>query len=138
MIHGNKYSKKQPWQSLLAQPQKGHHIDQIYQDLQFLTEAVSLYLGAGVFGKEGVIVIASKEHWLAFRRRLEEQGFHPDQAIQSGQLQFFDAEAMLSKFMIGGKPDWDLFQRLIGGVIERLREHYPTIRAYGEMVDVLW
>jgi hypothetical protein len=44
-------------------------------------------------------------------------------------------------FMTGDVPDPDLFQESIGGCIRRILENRrdtPLIRAYGEMVDVLW
>ena len=35
-------------------------------------------------------------------------------------------------------PQWKAFHEVIGGLIAELRLQYPTVRAYGEMVDVLW
>ena len=40
--------------------------------------------------------------------------------------------------MVGGMPQWKAFQQVIGGLIAKMRLQYPTVRAYGEMVDVLW
>jgi hypothetical protein len=51
-----------------------------------------------------------------------------------------DAEEILGTFIVDHAPVGSLFRRSIGGVIEqtlRGRERTP-VRAYGEMVDVLW
>ena len=47
---------------------------------------------------------------------------------------------MLASFMIDGLPDAPLFRTHVSAAIDRVgREGKPgTIRAYGEMVDVLW
>ena len=51
-----------------------------------------------------------------------------------------DAEETLGTFMHNGMPDQILFQRHVGALMEqtvRGRGRTP-LRAYGEMVDVLW
>jgi hypothetical protein len=42
--------------------------------------------------------------------------------------------------MIGGHPDRDLFETNVGRVLDRIARGrgHVQIRAYGEMVDVLW
>jgi hypothetical protein len=40
--------------------------------------------------------------------------------------------------MKDGVPDWQPFHELCGGVIAEMRLQYPRVRAYGEMVDLLW
>jgi hypothetical protein len=37
-----------------------------------------------------------------------------------------------------GMPEWTAFHQAVGGAIAELRLQYPTVRAYGEMVDILW
>jgi hypothetical protein len=49
-----------------------------------------------------------------------------------------DAEATLAKFMANGMPQWKPFHEVIGGLIAELRLRHPAVRAYGEMVNVLW
>jgi hypothetical protein len=49
-----------------------------------------------------------------------------------------DAEETLGTFMRDGLPDPRAFHRVIGGAIAKLRLEHPAVRAYGEMVDVLW
>jgi hypothetical protein len=126
------------WQDMLSQAEAGHHIAQVYQDVGFLSEAVGLYAATGLRGGEGVVVIASKPHWHSFVKSLEAYGLQPQEAESRGQLLFLDAEETLAKFMVNGSPDPALFSGLISGVLDQMGARYPVIRAYGEMVDVLW
>ncbi len=126
------------WREILKAPALGDHIVQVYQDEEFLAEAVGEYIGVGLRQDEGAIVIATLEHRRAFERQLERNGLDAAKAIAQGQLKLFDADAVLAKFMRDGMPDWNAFHAVVGADIAELRLQYPTVRAYGEMVDILW
>jgi DcmR-like sensory protein len=126
------------WPDLLRQPCEGDHFVQVYQDEVFLCEAVAEYLGTGLRRGEGLIIIATASHRAAFTQQMEDDGVPASEAIRSGQLVLLDADETLARFTPGGMPDWQTFHALIGGVIARVRLDYPSVRAYGEMVDVLW
>ncbi len=51
-----------------------------------------------------------------------------------------DAEETLELFMVGDDPHAALFETNVGRLIEQTVNGRPhtTVRAYGEMVDVLW
>ena len=68
-----------------------------------------------------------------FRQTLETEGLYPSPA-----LKLLDAETMLARFMVDGMPQWNAFHVVIGGAIAEMRLQYPAVRAYGEMVDILW
>jgi hypothetical protein len=126
------------WQDLLAAPKGGDHIVQLYQDKEFLSEAVVKYVGTGLRRDEAAILIARPEHREAFGRRLRSLGFDTASAIERGQLRFLDAADTLAEFMRDGLPEWNRFREVVGGAIAELRLQYPAVRAYGEMVDILW
>jgi hypothetical protein len=126
------------WQDVLKHPSLGDHIVQVYQDREFLAEAVAEYLGAGLRQGDAAIVIARPEHRAAFERELAAAGLDAAAAARSGQLIYFDAAQTLGKFMREGMPDWNAFRDLVGSVIAEARLQYPSVRAYGEMVDILW
>jgi hypothetical protein len=128
----------QRWREILTEPALGDHIVQVYQDRKFLAEAVSEYLGIGLERGEAGIVIARPEHRADFESGLAGRGIDVEGAKQSGQLRFFEAQATLDQFMVDGKPDWNSFHAVVGGAIAELKLQYPAVRAYGEMVDVLW
>ena len=126
------------WPELVRHPSAGDHMVQVYQDDAFLAEAVAEYVGQGLRQGAAAVIIASPAHADAFMRRLESEGAAAQTALEHGQLRLLDAEETLASFMPGGQLDWRQFQARIGGLIAELRLEYPAVRAYGEMVDVLW
>ena len=126
------------WPELLRHPAGGDHIVQVYQDEAFLAEAVAQYIGHGLRQGEAAVIVAAPAHLAAYRRKLENEGVPAEAAIERGQLRLLDADASLARFTIDGRLDWRSFHDLIGGLIAELRLQYPAVRAYGEMVDLLW
>jgi hypothetical protein len=126
------------WPDLLRHPADGDHIVQVYQDQAFLADAVAEYVGCGLRQGEAAVIIAAPAHIEAFRQKLERDGVAAAAALERGQLRLLDAEDSLAKFTIGGRLDWTQFHAMVGGLIAELRLQYPAVRAYGEMVDVLW
>lgn len=126
------------WVDLLRAPVHGDHFVQVYRDERFLCEAVAEYVGTGLRRGEGAVIIATPAHCTAFLRQLEFDGIAAAEDVQSGQLLILDAEETLARFTAGGMPDWQAFHALVGGAIAKLRLEYPSVRAYGEMVDLLW
>ena len=121
------------WPDLVRHPGARDHMVQVYQDRDFLVDAVSLYLSAGLRTGDAAIVIVRPEHRDRIVDALKREGVHPSPA-----LKMLDAEATLAKFMVGGMPEWTAFHQLAGGAIAEMRLQYPRVRAYGEMVDILW
>src|SRR5712691_647876 len=117
------------WQDLLDHPTEGDHIVQVYQDPEFLADAVAEYVAGGLRMGEAAVVIARREHRQLFRDRLGGAG---------AALRMLDAEETLAKFCSGGTPRWQDFHDTIGDLMSELRLQYPAVRAYGELVDVLW
>src|SRR3954471_12186603 len=118
------------WPELMRHP--GHdHLVQVYEDPAFLVDAVSQYLAAGLRNGEAAIVIARAEHGRRFAEALGPLAAAPG-------LRMLDAEETLAAFMVVGMPQWTAFHAECGGAIAELKLQYPGVRAYGEMVDVLW
>jgi len=120
------------WPQLLEHPGNDHMV-QLYQDCAFLVEAVTAYVAAGLRQGEAALLIARPENGSRFAQALELQGFAPSSAVR-----MLDAEETLDEFMVDGMPEWTAFHRACGGAIAELRLQYPAVRAYGEMVDILW
>jgi hypothetical protein len=117
------------------------HIVQFYDaDEPLLTRNVSDYLLEGLKQGDALLVIATQERNAALAGDLRESGADPDTAIRQPRLLFADAEQTLTRFMVNGQPDWQRFERTIGALIRvvRLQPDHPGLRAYGEMVGVLW
>jgi len=121
------------WPELVRHPGARDHMVQVYQDRDFLADAVSLYVSAGLRAGEAAIVIARPEHRERFVRELKREGVYPSPA-----LRLLDADETLAQVTVDGMPEWTAFHKLMGGAIAEMRLQYPRVRAYGEMVDILW
>jgi PAS domain S-box-containing protein len=121
-------------------PVQNAHLVQFYEDDEVLIGAVARFLGDGFSAGDVLTVIATQEHTKAFQRRIEACGVDIGRASASGQLMFLDAHETLSQFMRGGQPDRRLFDATVGDLIAKRERHAGRgqMRAYGEMVDVLW
>jgi hypothetical protein len=126
------------WRELMAHPVEASHMVQVYQDEEFLGEAAGYFICNGLRQGDGVLVIATAEHQHAFRNCAGKEGLDLRAAERVGQLAFLDADSTLSSFMKGGMPDRARFFDTIGDAAGRLQSRYPKMRAYGEMVDLLW
>jgi hypothetical protein len=126
------------WSDLVMDPVSGDHFVQVYQDEAFLAEAVAQYVEVGLERDEAAVLISTPAHRDAFLAALASRGAPGREAIERGQLVWLDADRTLERFMQDGVPQWQPFHQSIGGAIAELRLRYPAVRAYGEMVDLLW
>jgi hypothetical protein len=115
------------------------HFVQIYDSdnefLHTLTDFVSGGLGAG----EAVVVIATERHRHELQDRLTAKGIDVTAARRDDRYIDLDAEETLSRFMINGWPDDDLFESVIQGVLRQARGlERRKVRAFGEMVALMW
>ena len=117
-----------------------HHAVQFYGDETELFKTIGTFLSEGLVSGQPAIVIATPDHAVAIQDALGAHLIDVARARHLGDLVMLDAEETLGTFMHDGTPDKLLFQRHVGGLLEqavRGRGRIP-VRAYGEMVDVLW
>jgi hypothetical protein len=111
-----------------------------YENKASLARTVADFLGEGlVLGQPG-LVIATPVHRDALLAELSARQFDVDKVQASGNLLILDARTLLATFMVDGMPDATLFKTHVPAAIVQLcgERKDCTIRAYGEMVDVLW
>jgi hypothetical protein len=130
----------EPWHHVVAEAAPCDHIVQLYQDEDFLSRAVCRFAGAALSNGEGIIVVPTLPHWNAIRPCLEAEGVDVEAARKRGQLTVVDADELLPRFMKEAMPDSTVFLGLAGDAIAKARggSHYPKVRWWGEMVNVLW
>ncbi|MGE0527133.1 MAG: PAS domain S-box protein [Bdellovibrionales bacterium] len=119
-------------------PLERSHIVQFFETDTALSEAVARFVATGLGDNGGVLVIATSEHIEAIEEILLDRETDVQGAKATGQLLFLDAVKTLAAFSKGGRPDRDLFNQVIGGLIQSLSSQFPKIYAYGEMVGLLW
>ncbi len=116
------------------------HLVQLYgKDDRLLTRNITRFLSEGLRRGDGLITIATAEHSGSVARQLRQEPGYP-KAVLEGRLVFLDAQATLDRLLIGGQPDRDLFERVVGDALKGVQERagHTGIRAYGEMVGLLW
>ena len=129
------------WSELIRQAEPPEHLVQLYgRDDQLLTGNVTRYLLEGLKRGDGLLVIATPEHRAAIVRQVGEEDAGTEAAIRGDRLVLLDARETLDRFMVDGAPDWDLFVQTVGGICDELRGRVGGrgIRAFGEMVGLLW
>lgn len=117
------------------------HVVQLYgDDVLLLRQKVGQFIGEGLALGEPALVIAGPRNRDAFICQLSEDGHDPITAIRTGQLVLIDAATLLGQMMVGGKLAWEAFDLSAGAAVRALRisTGAPRMRAYGEMVGLLW
>ena len=114
------------------------HFVQFYESDNFLVESVSGFVGTALRVGDAAIVIATEAHRLALDECLKKQGFDVDGCRAVGRYIPLDAAQTLARFMVDGTPDRGLFEETIGTVIAQAGKGDRRIRAFGEMVALLW
>jgi hypothetical protein len=114
------------------------HIVQLYTSSDRFIESLERFVGNGIQQGEGVIVIATGAHICALNQRLTMRGFNIEAAILQHQYIPLDAEEILAKFIMNKWPDEKLFEQLITGLLTNAGNNRKRVRAFGEMVAILW
>jgi hypothetical protein len=133
----------EPWQRSNLQVFWGElapsdHIVQIYENDKVFLDSLEGFIGSGILAGEAVIIIATKEHLSAIEKRLANQGFDVDGLIERDRFIGLEASEALSKFMVNDWPDEKLFFEMVTAVFKRAQRNSRKVRAFGEMVALLW
>jgi len=114
------------------------HFVQFYEADGFLLNSLSGFIGSAINSGNPAIVIATKEHRDGLDQLLSANALDLVNAKASGRYVSLDAAETLSKFMVDGSPDPGAFQKLLGGIIGSVTDGRSRVRAFGEMVALLW
>jgi hypothetical protein len=119
----------------------GHfHAVRFYDTKESLCRIVAEFLGEGLVTSQPALVIGTPEHRAGILEELRVRHFDVDKLQAAGDLLLLDARETMATFMVDGMPDPELFRARGTEAIERVCRGRKdcTIRAYGEMVDLLW
>ena len=116
----------------------GRHVVQFYGRDKELADRVTDYLLGALDGGGVAVVIATPEHRREFETRLGQAGVDLAGARDDGSYVALDAGQMLSELMVADKLDSAAFDRVTGAVIRRAGAGGRPVRAFGEMVALLW
>ncbi|MCW3018411.1 MAG: histidine kinase [Solirubrobacterales bacterium] len=116
----------------------GAHVVKFYEHDAELVASAGPYLAAAIHAEEVAVMIATEAHRRAFEAALEARGVDLPRAKANGRLVSLDAAATLSEFRTAGEIDHDAFREVVGGVVRSAAAAGRPVRAYGEMVALLW
>ncbi len=118
----------------------GHHAVQFYRDEARLCQSVADFLADGIVAGQPTIVVATPDHRRLIEKELGSRRFDIPGLVRAGTLILLGARETLDCFMVNGRPDPVRFRQTIGAAIQRVCHNgdETVVRAYGEMVDVLW
>lgn len=112
---------------------------QVYLDHTTLVETLYAFTASALRAGEGVILIATPGHRGAVERRLFADGCDLEKVRADGRYTDVDALTLLRSFITDdGMPVRERFLRSVTPLLERAREGGRGVRAFGEMVALLW
>ncbi|HYG18207.1 MAG TPA: MEDS domain-containing protein [Ohtaekwangia sp.] len=114
------------------------HVVQIYENDDVFLDLLGGFVSGGVNMGEAVIVIATTSHLEGLETRLESLGLNVLSLRSNNQYIPLDAAETLSRFMVNGWPDENLFNHVVSELIVKAKEDGRQVRAFGEMVAMLW
>jgi hypothetical protein len=120
--------------------QERRHAVRFYENDKSLFTTVGQFLSEGLVAGEPAIVIATRAHQQGIIDELTDRLIDVDRARRIGDLVLLDADDTLALFMTPSGPNAHLFEQYVGRVIDQVvcGHRASLVRAYGEMVDVLW
>ena len=115
------------------------HDVRFYNEDRALVSAVSDFLAEGIQAGQPVIIVATPAHRRSIVARLKERGLDPEQ-IPAEDALWLDPQETLRAFMDGAMPDIERFKAMAEAMLDHITANRPqvVVRAYGEMVDLLW
>lgn len=114
------------------------HSVHFYDRPASLIDRVCEYVREGFRGGDAAIIICTPEHLQSVDACLGARGFDVAALRASGQYVSLDAARTLGLFTVNGRPDRIRFSDVVGGQLLRTQATYPRVRAFGEMVALLW
>lgn len=114
------------------------HFVQFYEADGFLLNSLSGFIGAAITAGDGAVVVATEAHRGGLDELLSANGIDLASAKASGKYVALDATETLAKFMVDGSPDPARFNQVIGSVLASVSIGGAPVRAFGEMVALLW
>lgn len=114
------------------------HVVQIYQSDDAFLELLNSYVCGGIDSGDSVVVIATASHLNLLNESLVKGGLDLIKLQTRNQYIPLDADETLSQFMVNGWPDENLFNHVVSDIIVKAKGSGRQVRAFGEMVAILW
>lgn len=116
----------------------GDHVVQIYECEDAFLGVLESFVVDGLNAGEAVVLIMTPEHAALMPQRLAAAGVDEEAERRAGNYLVLDAASTLAKFTTDGWPDEDDFRATVTDVLRSVNASERKVRAFGEMVAVLW
>jgi hypothetical protein len=114
------------------------HFVQVYEDDTGFMNTLEGFIGDGLQAGDSAIVIATPGHLAELNQRLAARRIDVEAVRERDQYIPLVAEETLASFMVDGWPDDALFSATVTDVLARAQRDGRKVRAFGEMVAILW
>ena len=114
------------------------HAVQVYRDDDTFLDSLQTFVSSGLRAGESVIVIATASHLHELEKRLRKGWIDIDRCRWEDRYIAVLAQETLAQFVVDCKLDEALFIETAGALIARARGKGRKLRAFGEMVGILW
>ena len=115
----------------------GDHLVQFYVHDRELVDGVAEYLAGAIRAGGAALLAATSAHRAAVEERMAAGGLDVEDARARGVLVSVDARDTMGRFLVGGRPDPDLFRDVAGSLVRAGLAVGGPVNVYGEMVDLL-
>lgn len=129
-----KYAPRSDW----AEMSDTDHFVQFYEADGFLLNSLTGFIGKAITSGDAAIVVATPAHRNGLDELLQANGLDVTTVKARGRYLSLDAAETLSKFMVNGSPEPGRFNDYMSSVIASVTDGRSRIRAFGEMVALLW
>ncbi|HVL38431.1 MAG TPA: MEDS domain-containing protein [Fimbriimonadaceae bacterium] len=120
-----------------APPAGGHIVFPFTEDARAVA-AIADYARYGLESGEAAVLILTQEHRTGVESALSAAGLDLSELARQGRFLCFDARETLNRFMVDGMPDRERFRAVVQPLIGRARGPGRAVRAFGEMVGLLF
>jgi hypothetical protein len=116
------------------------HLVQLYDEDDVFLDTLEGYVYGGLRAGDVVVIISTARHAKDLTERLRLRGIDVEQERRKRNFILYNAEETLHSFVSDdGWPNDDKFYKVIGKILRKARgPEQRRVRAFGEMVAVLW
>jgi len=114
------------------------HALHFYAEDARLATTVAAFLAPAFSGEDAVIAIGTRAHLSAIEQRLRSDGHAVDAVRKTGRYVTMDVERIIPALLRNGLPTQETFDAAVGAHVAKLAERHGHVRAFGEIVSVLW
>jgi hypothetical protein len=114
------------------------HPCHFYRDDAALASTVARFLAPAFSEGQAMVIFSTPAHLAAIEKRLRAEALDVDGARSRGQYVAKDARVVMEALVEGDVPTAERFDAVVGSHIERASHEFGAVRAFGEIVSLMW